>query len=361
MYEVYLSNSRGERIALLDTVQSITYIRAANRVSTWSVTIPDVYPASYIQPDHIVEIWRNGKFESGGFLRKLRYAGQDNRALVTLTGPSFLYLLTSRIIAYSAGETESAKSDYADDMIKAIIRENMGSSATDTNRDLSALGFTVQTDYSAGESIERRFAWRKVLDTCTALAKESTQRGTRLYFDVVPSWAGDTVALEFRTYTGQRGQDRTYASSTPVIFGAAWGNLKNPSLEEDYWDEANYVYAGGQGLGTNRLVEEQSDTGRINTSPWNRREKFASVTNEQSVSEVQSAAQAALDANKPRLRFTGDLLSVPGSLYGEDWGWGDKVVVTYRGKEFDGHIDTVRVRLNRNGKETINAKVEVLE
>lgn len=361
MYEIYLSDARGVRIALLDTVQAITYIKAANRVSTWSVTIPDIYPPSYIQPDHIVEIWRDGKLVSGGFLRKFRYTGNDNDAAVTLTGASFLYLLTGRIIAYSAGESESAKADYADDMIKEIIRENLGGSATDTDRDLTDLGFTVQAGASAGESLERRYAWKKVLDTCVALAEESTQRGTRLYFDIVPYWTGELLYLDFRTYTSQRGQDRTYSSSTPVIFGAAFGNLRNPSLEYDYWDEANYVYAGGQGLATNRMVEEQSDTDRINISPWNRREKFAYATSEQTTEGVESAAQTTLDANKPRLRFTGDLLSVPGSLYGKDWNWGDKVVITYRGKEFDGHIDTVRVRLNRNGKETISAKVEVLE
>lgn len=361
MYEIYLSDTRGFRIALLDRVQTITYVRAANRPTVWAVTIPDVYPTSYIQPDNIVEIWRDGKFESGGFLRKWTYAGPDDSATVTLTGPSFLYVLASRIIAYAAGESESAKSDFADDMIKAIVRENLGSLATDTDRDLSDLNFTVQNDASAGESLDRRFAWRKVLETCTALAKESTQRGTRIYFDVIPFWAGDVFNLEFRTYANQRGQDRTYVSNTPVVFGATWGNLDNPVLEYDYWDEGNYVYAGGQGLGTNRLIEEQSDTGRIAISPWNRREIFASVSNEQTVSEVQSAGEAALDARKPRLRFTADLLSVPGTLYGEDWDFGDKVVATHRDKEFDGHIDTVRVRVDRNGKESIGAKIEVLE
>lgn len=360
-YEVWLTDTTGGRMTLLDQVQSITYVRAANRIGVWSVSIPDVYPPSYIQPDHIVEIWRNGRFESGGFLRKWRYAGQDDRAIVTLSGPSFLYLLAGRIIAYAAGESESAKSDVADDMIKEIARENLGSSVTDTDRDLSALNFTVQADASAGQSLDRRFAWRKVLQTCQALAQDSTQRGTRVYFDVIPYWVNETLQLEFRTYIGQRGQDRTYASSTPVVFGATYGNLDNPVLEYDHWQEGNYVYAGGQGLGANRLVEEQSDADRINVSPWNRREIFASVTNEQSAGEVQSAAKAALDARKPRLRFTADLLSVLGALYGEDWGWGDKVVATYRGKEFDGYIDTVRVRVDQNGKETIAAKVEVLE
>lgn len=360
MYEVWLSNARGERFAFLDQVLSLSCVRAANRIGVWSLTVPDVFPPFYWTADHVVEIQRNGRLEIAGLLRKIRYQGADDQAQVTLTGPDFLYVLDGRIVAYAAGESQSAKSDYADDLIKAVIRENLDSSASDSDRDLSSYNFSVQIDTSAGASVDRRFAWRNVLDTCRAFADESTQAGTRLYFDVVPYWVSETMYLQFRTYTGQRGQDRTYASNAPLIFGADYGNLKDPRLVYDYWDERNYVYAGGQGLGDQRLVEEQSDADRIAISPWNRRELFASVTNEQSASEIQSSAKAALDANKPRLRFSAELLSVPGAVYGEDWGYGDAVALTYRGKQFNGHIDTLRLTY-RPGHEKITAKVEVLE
>lgn len=360
-FEVYLSDNRGVRIALLDTIRNLSYVRAANSAGAWYVTIPDIYPVSYIQPDNIIEIWREGKNEMSGLLRRWQYTGQGDDSRIALSGPSFLYLLDGRQVAYAAGESESAKSDFADDMIKEVIRENLGSSATDTARDLSGYNFTVQGDSSAGASIERRFSWRNVLDVCRDFAKESTQRGTRVYFDIIPFWSGTTISLEFQTFIGQRGQDRTYESSTPVVFGTEWGNISNPVLEYNYWSERNYAYVGGQGLGADRLVAEQSDTDQIAISPWNRREMFINATSEETISELQSVGQAKLDENKPFIRFSAKLLSVPGSLYGEDWGWGDKVVATHRNKQFDGHIDRVRVALDSNGKETIDAKIEVLE
>ncbi len=363
MYEIYLLDPLKNRLALLDHLENLTYVRGLNQPGSWSLTLPDELSSILLRPDNLIEIWRQNslghmKFEMMGFMRRPKFSTQGGRALVTLSGPGLLYLLAGRVVAYAAGSAEAAKSDQADDMIKAIIRENLGASAV-AARDWTAQGLTVQADQSLAPSITKRFARREVAVVCQEIAAESFQRGTPLYYDLIPSWAGDVLSFEFRTYINQRGADHTYTSAFPVVFGENFGNLDNPELEYDYWDEVTDVYAGGQGEAADRLISEQSDAARLGRSIWNRRERFVNATNEQTATELESAARAALDAGKPKVRFTGDLLSVPGSEYGVDWEFGDKVTGTYHDQQFDGWIDKLQITLSPSGEENIKTRLEV--
>jgi len=171
--------------------------------------------------------------------------------------------------------------------------------------------------------------------------------------------SSSAIGFQFRTYTDQPGQDRTYDSNNPVMFSKEWGNLSDPILRYDYTAEANYVYGGGQGEEANRTISEQSDLPRIGLSVWNRREKFADARNETTANGVANKAEAVLNDNKPLKRFTGTLLDTPQSRYGVDWFFGDKVEVSYRGIQFQGIIKALKIKLDREGNEIITAKVEV--
>jgi hypothetical protein len=242
-------------------------------------------------------------------------------------------------------------------MIKAIARENLGSSAYDVNRDLSGLSFTVAPDLSAGASVTKKFSWKNILGILKEIADASWEAGTELYFDVEPMVVSETqIGFELRTYTGQIGMDR----SASVFFGKEWGNLASPKLEKDYGEEVNYVYAGGQGEGSDRTIIQALDSPRIGASPWNRREVFADARNETLVAGVTGKAFAALKAGRPRMRFSGSLLDTEQTRYGIDWSFGDKVTVEYRGIQFSGMIRAVRLELNEDGDETVDCKIEAV-
>jgi len=47
-------------------------------------------------------------------------------------------------VAYAAGSANSTKTDNADDILAALATENLGDDATDTDRDLTAAGFSAR-------------------------------------------------------------------------------------------------------------------------------------------------------------------------------------------------------------------------
>jgi len=369
-YEVWLCDQYGRRLTFLDNIISLDIVKVANAVGYGSVTLPDNFHpiySKYINIDSMIEFWRSpsqgsGRLESVFFIRDIVYEedvkGND---LITLSGPDANDLLDRRIIAYYAGSSYSDKTDYADDMMKAIVRENLGSLNTFSDRDLTDLNFTVADDISAAPSITKGFAWRNVLKVLTDIAGASAENGTNLYFDVVPVIVSSSqIGFQFRTTTNQPGQDRTYDSDNPVIFSKDWGNLSMPMLRYDYNGEVNYVYGGGQGEGIDRLISEQTDLGRIGLSVWNRREKFADARNEATANGVANSAEEELNAGQPLIRFTGDLLDTPQARYGVDWFFGDKVEINYRGIQIQGIAGTLRMKIDREGNEILTVKVEVI-
>ncbi len=161
---------------------------------------------------------------------------------------------------------------------------------------------------------------------------------------------------EFRTYVNQIGLDHTYPSGVnPVLLGVEYGNLTGPKLSEDYSQEANVIYGGGQGYESDRYVYEVEDTVRSGRSIWGRREGWRDARAD-STSAVQDEAKAALAESKPRIRFEGNIMDCPGTVYGIHWRWGDRVSAVYGGQTYNAQITTVRVQRDA-GSETVEAKV----
>jgi len=368
-YEVWLCDQYGRRLTILDNLIQFDIVRVVNSVSYCSVMLPGNFSSLYqtsVGVDYMIEFWRSpaqgaNYLESVFFIREITYEedlkGNDQ---IILSGPDANDLLDRRIVAYAAGSSYSDKTDYADDMMKEIVRENLGSSATDSDRNLTSLNFTVSGDVSGAPSITKGFSWRNVLVVLQDIANVSAENGTDLYFDVVPVVISSTeIGFDFRTYTDQPGQDRTYDSNNPVMFSKEWGNLSDPVLIFDYTSEANYIYGGGQGEGADRTISEQSDLTRIGASVWNRRERFADARNETTSNGVANAAEEILNEYRPLKRFTGYLLDTPQSRYGVDWFFGDKVEVSYRGIQMQGIVKALKIKLDKDGNEYIDAKVEI--
>jgi hypothetical protein len=368
-HEVWLCNPYGHRLTVIDNLIEFKIVRVVNSPSYCSVTIPSDFDDRFettIGVDYMVEFWRSpaegGKqLETVFFVREIIYE-EDVKGVdtITLTGPDGIDLLNRRIVAYDAGTSQTQKTDNADDMMKEIVRENLGSSATDSDRDLSGIDFTVAKDDTAGPSITKGFAWRNVLSVLQELSAISEEAGTNLYFDIVPIIINMGVGFEFRTFIDQPGQDRTYDTNNAIIFSKEWGNLEEPVLTFDYDKEINYVYGGGQGEEADRYITEQSDATRIGNSIWNRREGFVDARNESTQTAVQNKTKGALREGQPQARFTANLLDTPQARYGVDWSFGDKVEISYAGLQFQGIVRALKIEMKRGGEEEIKVKVEVI-
>lgn len=365
-YEVRFLSQSGYVQAVLDTFVKMEYTRTVNQPGWLSITIPpDIISFNLIRPDTRIEVRRqvDGKpfytdMETQWLIRRWSKSLSSNgEKLVTLGGPSALDILRRRIVAYDSGSAQADKgATDADNLMKDIVDENFLASATDTTRRITSY-LSLQADASAGPHVTKAFSRRNVLTVLQEISDTTVDRGTPVYFDIVPS---GTSAFEFRTYIGQRGTNRSSTGGRPFIFSPEYQNLTDCQIEYDHSEEITYAYAGGTGVGAARTIGVGSNVIRMTTSPLNRCEGWVDARNsEADAAQLADEAKASVYKNRPKTPFTGKIIQTPTSRYGVEWLWGDKVI-----QEFDGIIQDVmiyQVKVSvEGGQETIDAAVQVI-
>lgn len=358
-YQVIVHHATGERIGLIERTVALEYARVVNEPGRFSLQLPIEFDA-LLAIDRRISIWRKlpgGEFyrDFYGFIRSITHGSDQNGDDYTqIGGPGLADLLRRRIVAYETGTAQANKAEPADNMMKAIVRENLGSLAG--ARAISATYFTVDADMGLGPAVANSCAYLNVMDVLVSVADMARQAGSDVYFDIVPTSDGTMI---FRTWTTQPGIDRRTSSGSPVLFSTDFYNIENPQLSEAWDDEANAIYGGGlSGLTAARYVSEQSDAARQAISVFGRTEYFANESISDSDAEVDDLTKAVLIARRPVQRFSASIVDSDRARYGRAWGFGDRVSATYRKRKFDCLIRAVSVSLSADGQESINASME---
>ncbi len=366
-HRLVIRTSDGEYLGELTEWVSLQYGRFQNSPGWWMIILPGHTDPTLPDVDRIIEFYRKPvggieRLEMVGFTRYWDwFEDSPNNELLRIGGEDPIGLLDRRIVAFRSTTDQSTKTAPSDDMIKAIVRENMGPLAPVTEagrpRAFPPDHFEVQGDVSDGPEILRSFAWRNVLSTLVEIAQASGNHGTPLFFDVEHTGAG---TFAFRTYVNLVGADRTARTGdSPVIFSKENGNIRSPFLREDYREEHNYIWGGGQGQGTARTIDPEKNVLRIGRSIWNKREAFQDAREESTIQGVADRAFDRLQKDRARLVFRGDLLDTPQSTYGIDWAYGDKITVRYKGQELDGIVHSIGFSIDQQGKETLTSITEI--
>jgi hypothetical protein len=364
-YEVWLLHpATGVQMALLDHQEGLEYARRTNEVGSFTLMLPDTFDQAMAQKDARLIVWRqpSGGRKSIDFAGLVRYwvyqyvSGVLRRGLA---GPCYNDILDTRIIPYNSGTGYTLKNQEADDLMKALVRENLGASATDGDRDLVTPGYlAVDGDTSLATVVWKQCCRLKLLQTLQEVAEASKETAaTAAYFGVVPSGSG--FDMIFRTNIGQWGQDHRYPDGPAGarIFAVERSNITDPKLEIDAREEVTYVYAAGQGEEDNRIILPVYDIARIGESPLNRREMLLDERGEDYISRLGSAGRTALEDGRPATRFTGSIVETPTSRYGIDWGFGDYVTASFLGQQYDVQVSMVNVKLSGQ-EETIRTELE---
>ena len=359
-YEIRIQDASGNTLLALDQWQSLDYARTVNNVGALTLRLPPTLALTYFKRDGRIFVYRSipnmpPRIDLQTYFlitRVQQVLTEQGERYIEIGAMDAMHLLKRRIVAYAAGSSQAVKSAAADDLMKAIVRENLSSSATDTSRQLAASLFSVTANTSQAPTVAKAFSRRTVLDVLRDVADASATAGTYLAFDVV--WNG--TGLEFRTYTKFRGVDHRYPSGTnPVLLSAEAGSLTRASYQVDYTDEVTVAYAGGQGEGTDRVVASSIDTTRATLSPFARCESWQDARQNTSSTAVQDEADAALRAGRPRITFDCTVnADAPGALYGRDYGFGDVVTAQAFGQSVDCRVDGVRVTVTPDS-ETVAA------
>lgn len=357
-YSVQIQSSVGDTIDLIDDWLHLTYTRAVAGIGGLELTLDGDYPLDYISVDGRILVYRNGHLEIDApwLIRKwLKSLDEQGTKTLTVYAVSANELLTRRIVAYPSGASQSSKSDYPDNVMKAIIRENFGSSASDTNRSVASY-LSVDTDASQGISISKSFSRDNVFEVLQEITQTTITDGSAIYFDVVGA-----SSLQFRTYPTFRGIDHTFPNGlNPVTFSPEMGNLSTVNLSFDRSQEVTFVYAGGSGSGAGRLIQTACSVDRLGESVFNRREYFRDVSSTSATATLQAEAKGELRNGRPVRTFDAQILSTEATQYGVHWGLGDAITAVFDGDSFNCTIDSVTVTV-ADSKEEISATLRVEE
>ena len=348
-YALWLRSPTGILIAPGVLFASLEWARAENTFGWLKADLLPDFDTRLLALDSRLEIHRTigGRtYNEGGtqyLLRWWRFA-EDERGheVIQIEAYDLNYLLSGPIVAYEASTDTvtnpySTKTGAADNLMKAIVRENLGSLATVTARQLTEL--TVQADLSLAPSTSKSFSRRRVLDVLQDLARDAFQQGTYLAFDLTANSSG--TGLTFATYTGQRGQNHSAGGGQSLIVSKANGNLMTPELIYDHRNERTVVYCGGLGQGGGRVVVTAEDSARCEQSPFARRELWVDGRNTDNVAVLNADARSELQLARPMRTFTGRLIDTEGVRYGVHLGFGDVVTAEYRGASYDCHLARV--------------------
>lgn len=368
-YQIILKDPNANTLAIPQDIFYLEYARRINEIGAMTLRLPVAY-APYILIDGQIEIWRqvdSGPLylegETRWFIRKPTYHLDENgQEYIEVYAEDANTLLQRRQCAFYATDSHVTKTAVAaDDLCKTIVSDNMGAAAADylgaaAARQLTAALFSIQANLTQGALVTKSFAWRPMFPVLQEIAETSTQAGTYLAFDVVAIVGG---TFEFRTYTVQRGTDHRWPGGiNPVILDPQMGNLSNIAQINDYTKAVSFVYCGGQGQDTNRVIQTATNATLAGLSPYGRFEDFQDARLNSATAGVLAEAQADLWASRPVINFSAQLVQTPGVQYGVQYQFGDIVTARYRGQQYDCRIEAVHVTKMGSNPETVEARIQ---
>lgn len=243
----------------------------------------------------------------------------------------------------------------ADDLMKWYVRKALGSLAA-ASRDRTPYGFAIQADLGQGRAITTQHENETLLATLQAVAQQNLKEGGRAQLFDVTQTGFQPAVYEFRTYSDQRGDNRTLTDGrNPIVLSAQMGNMGEATLTYDFSDFASAARVGGMGNGAARPHQEVYDTTLTVRSKWAGHEVFVDAGDTTDTAVMTARGNEELFNNRPRWTFTGRLVQNKWLVYGRDIRRGDKVTVQLAGEVFDARMDGTNVQVDGNGVVTVDA------
>jgi len=365
-YEVRITDYRGNTVAILDEFTNLEYARKVNEIGELSLVIEDKYSDYIITPENRIEVWRTvndvTKLDMGAtwFIDSVISKIDGNGRFLEVNAKDQICLLDRRVIPYNEGNPTTDKQAEGDDVIKAIMRENFGALATDTDRDLSEY-LTIQVDTTLAPQATVHCAKDNVLDIITDIADACYNSGTFLAFDII--YNPNTGLFRFETFINQRGEDMSIATGNGrTVVGIEYGSVSEIVFYDERTDEKNFVYCGKNMVVDIYSQKEASDTQSIALSPFNRKEIFESGSDADDEDELQTLADALLIQHRAHTRAEAKLSQdFALKAYGNTINYGDKITLSFDGRMYTVFVDAISVKISKDKEEIDIVLVDVNE
>lgn len=368
-YFIKIKDQRNNPIINIDDFYKIELFRSEFGVGSLYIDLPlKRYKDIGFQIDWRIEVYRKtykaGLMRVGDtqFLIKLvrHKVDEQNKESIHILAYDPLHILKKRIVAYVAGTPYALKENmHADDMLKAIIRENLGELAVDWKRDITQW-LAVEEDKSQGAIITvDDFAFQQIAPQLTQICEKSLAEGVYLSYDI--EYDEQLEKLIFRTYTGQRGTNRGSDSLSPLYlshhtdFANIMGSgLNYASAEVDASDQVTFVYSGKQTEDTNNFFATLANESAIELSPFGREEDFITTGDSLTYEDVIAEARSWLQHKYKNMVLNAHIQQDSDIQFGLDYGFGDIVAFRYLGETLNIHLDEFKIIVDSSGNEDIS-------
>lgn len=357
---VILRTAAGVEFARVDDFQFCSVEKPVNGIDRIEVKLRKKSYLSSLDHKAIIEVWRQDQLNgvtwariAQGYMLSQRWEANDPGDLVTLRAYGPMWLLATRVVAWTAGTASRSvfTAAKAETILKTLVSYNAGANATTANgrvRTGTITNLTIQTDAAGGNTVDWFCAWDNLLDTCQRLAKIAGG-------DIGFSGNLESGNLEFRFYAGQLGTDRT----STVKFSTALGNLVDPTWLYDRSGEASVAIVGGDGQGDLRQITTTTSSGY---SASNDIEAFVNASDVTTANGRTDRGKKRLAELAPITEFKYKSVQTPGSVMEKHYTLGDKVTVL---NPFTGASHTAKVTrqiftFNADGQEKLDAEMEVI-
>lgn len=360
-YQVWIRDHDGVAQVLLDDeggFESLNYVVAVNGRGAHGWGSCRLQLASRIDElsqhfrlDYFVEVRR--RYSGGdwyidweGFHRTHEYFyGSDQKERFVSVAEDLKGILRRPIILPATDRAFFTVTDEFADIMRELVRYQMGASAIDPTRRFS--NFEVEPDTDQGASYQRDVRHVKLFEELELQSELGAD------FDVERS--GGT--LTFKVYFPRKGTDRRYGNpegNAAVTFALNLDNMQAPRIIEDRLTEITIAYVAGEGIGSAReIVERASLWDAQYDSPWNRIEAFLEGSQSASTAALNAAGDAYLVGSRKIISFSIGAIPTAECLYGRDWVTGDLVTGRYRGTNYDLRIVETHVVVDRGRGELI--------
>lgn len=363
-YVVFMLDPTGKTfLAVFDQFIELDYVLNENDegVATLEIVFDPLAPWVW-NKDNQLYIYRRAPFGSTYYLEDdavwllNKFNINWPKSRITIQAAHGNVLLSRWVIPYNEGNAYTYKLDEAGDMANAIVRENMGSLATDTTRNISTY-LIVPVDVGVGQIVRLQFTNDSVMAACQKIIEASYQYGTWVGFRIrvvdvtVPSF-------RFEIYQTASNEDRRESAGHPLLFGPDYGTAELAEYEEDYSEEVNVAYVAGQGDEFIRPLASAIDAARLAQSPFRNEGFFSASSEAPDATSLQTVARQKLSENRPRKVLTLEPNDHLRQLYGIEWRLGTLVTGKAFGKTQDYRIDQVHVTFSQ--REIIEARLRSL-
>lgn len=323
-----------------------------NGIGELVVTIPTkLMRSDYYRQWGICEVWRevNGipRLE-GDRVWRLQYINdgydESRNRTIELRFLDDNNFLDSRIVESFLGTNAGTELIAADDYMKTVVSEQLDSLRANSR-------LTVAASTTQAAEVSRLLGYNNLYETLLDI-HEASKAAVPVFFDCIRT---STTTSEFRTFYGHRGTNRGSDSGQPLVVNMESGNMSSPHLVYDWREEANFVYAFGQGDGSARASATYPTSYPDDGSTL--REVAIDARDCTTDAELLQAAKIEWESRRTRPRFSCAISDTREFRYGRDYRYGDVLVAQYHNHSFDVHVRLVKMDVDESGGETLRIGV----